>query len=124
MRWATRDDRGGAAVEFALLAPVLVLLLVGIVETGRLMWTRTSLQFAAEEASRFALARADAGPAQIAERARGRLAGMNPTAVQVVVASNTAEISVTVSASFAFMTQGLLPVGPLALSATSRLPRN
>lgn len=35
MRWAERDERGQATVELALLLPVLVLLLFGVLEFGR-----------------------------------------------------------------------------------------
>jgi Flp pilus assembly protein TadG len=43
---------GTAAVEFAILLPVFLTFLYGIVEFGRLMWTQTALQFAVEGAAR------------------------------------------------------------------------
>jgi len=47
-----RDIAGSAAVEFALTVPVLILLLFGIVETGRALWAKNSLQYAVERAAR------------------------------------------------------------------------
>jgi Flp pilus assembly protein TadG len=47
----SRND-GVAAVEFAILLPVFLTLLFGIVEFGRLMWTHAALQFAVEAAAR------------------------------------------------------------------------
>lgn len=48
---------GAAAVETALLLPVLLLLLLGVIEFGRLAWTRTALNFAVQEAARCAAVR-------------------------------------------------------------------
>jgi Flp pilus assembly protein TadG len=47
-----RADRGAAAVEFALVAPVLILLVVGIVEYGRAYGIQNSLTAAARESVR------------------------------------------------------------------------
>ena len=61
MTWAPRrfswficDAAGSAAVEFALTIPVLLGLLLGIAEFGRLMWTQNSIQYAVEQAARCA----------------------------------------------------------------------
>ncbi|MEO5994511.1 MAG: TadE family protein, partial [Arthrobacter sp.] len=45
-------ERGAVAVEFALLAPVLVLLLLGIMEFGRAYNVQISLSSAAREGVR------------------------------------------------------------------------
>jgi Flp pilus assembly protein TadG len=39
-----RDRRGGTAVEFSIVAVPLLVLLFGVIEIGRLMWTREALQ--------------------------------------------------------------------------------
>ena len=48
------DARGTSAVEFALLAIPLFTFLLGVVEFGRLYWTQSELQYAAEAAARCA----------------------------------------------------------------------
>lgn len=45
---------GATAVEFAFIGPALVMLLLGIMETGRAMWTQNALNFAVEQAARCA----------------------------------------------------------------------
>jgi Flp pilus assembly protein TadG len=46
------DQRGGAAIEFAILATPLVLFLFGITETSRAVWTQNALQYGAAMAAR------------------------------------------------------------------------
>ncbi|PLC12149.1 hypothetical protein AUQ48_07750 [Kocuria flava] len=47
-----RSQRGAAAVEFALVVPVLLALLLGIIEFGRAYNVQISLTHAAREAAR------------------------------------------------------------------------
>lgn len=50
-----RSSAGSAAVEFAFVAPALFLLLFAVVELGRGWWAKSSLQYAAERAARYAV---------------------------------------------------------------------
>ncbi|MDP4162007.1 MAG: TadE/TadG family type IV pilus assembly protein [Bacillota bacterium] len=47
-----RDQRGQSMVETALLLPVLLLLLAGIIDFGRLMYSYATLHMAAQETVR------------------------------------------------------------------------
>ncbi|MGO4804124.1 TadE family protein [Arthrobacter sp. 2MCAF15] len=49
---STTKERGAVAVEFALLAPVLIMLLLGIMEFGRAYNAQISLSSAAREGVR------------------------------------------------------------------------
>jgi len=59
-----RDERGTAAVELALLAPVFVVLLAVVVAAGRLVETKSALLSVAREAARAASAAPDAAAAR------------------------------------------------------------
>jgi hypothetical protein len=50
-----RSERGQNLVEFALILPVLVILLVGIFDLGHVVWTNDALSNASREAARFAI---------------------------------------------------------------------
>jgi len=56
---ARRDQEGAAAVEFALLLPLLVLLLFGMIEFGLAFNTRIQATNAAREAARMAVVGVD-----------------------------------------------------------------
>jgi Flp pilus assembly protein TadG len=49
-----RDRHGGAAIEMALVFPFLTLMILGAIETGWMLWTASTLDFAVEEAARCA----------------------------------------------------------------------
>ena len=59
------DDRGAAAVEFALVLPLLLILIFGIIDFGRLLNAKITLTEAAREGARAtALLGEDAGSAR------------------------------------------------------------
>lgn len=78
-----RTDTGAAAVELALVLPVLFLVVAGIVDLGRVMYTQVMLTNAAREGARVAITSAPAG--DIATRARAAA----PALPAMTVASTT-----------------------------------
>jgi Flp pilus assembly protein TadG len=50
-----RDRRGQTIVEFALILPIFILLLVGIIDFGRAVYASSTIQNAAREAVRVAI---------------------------------------------------------------------
>jgi len=64
-----RDQRGAAAVEAALVTPVLLLMVFGIIEMGFLMRDHIAVTSAVRNGARIASASADAGPADCTVRA-------------------------------------------------------
>ncbi len=71
-----RSERGAAAVEMALVLPVLLLLLLGIVEFGRAFQVQATLAAAAREGVRVMALDHDAAAAIAATRNAGD--GLNP----------------------------------------------
>ncbi|HLO77311.1 MAG TPA: TadE/TadG family type IV pilus assembly protein [Magnetospirillum sp.] len=120
-----RDCTGAMAVEFALLLPVLLLMLTGILEFGRAMWIRQDMQFAVEEAARYALANDTASVTAISAKVSARLGAVGPAGVPMTVTTtvDADAITVTASADFATVIPGILPQGNAVLSARCRLPR-
>jgi Flp pilus assembly protein TadG len=51
-RGAWRERQGAQAIEFALVAPTLLLLILGGMEFGHLLWTLAALHMSVEQAAR------------------------------------------------------------------------
>jgi len=85
-----RDERGTAAVELALLAPVLVLLFATVVAAGRVVDTKSAVLAVAREAARAASEARDPSEAQRAadERARQVAAGLGLDPTRLVVSED------------------------------------
>jgi len=49
-----RHEAGNTAIEFALTLPILLVMLFGIIEGGKVVWTQQSLQHGAQMAARCA----------------------------------------------------------------------
>ena len=61
-----RSERGAVAVEFAILAPILIMLLMGIMEFGRAYNAQASLSAAAREGVRVMAVSNDPAAARLA----------------------------------------------------------
>lgn len=95
-----RRERGAAAVEFALVLPVLLVLVLGIVEFGRAYNVQTTLSLAAREGVRTMALSND----QTAARTTAKAAASNLTLAdsQIVIslkAGTTTATSCTVDAT-------------------------
>lgn len=53
------NDRGVAAVEFAIVLPVFIMLVMGIVDFGRIYWIKSSMQYVVEQSARHAMVNSD-----------------------------------------------------------------
>lgn len=106
-----RSDRGAAAVEMALLAMPLVLLLMGILDFGRLLYTQNTITHAAQEGARYASLGKPDVVAKTQAAAGGLVVAVNPGAV----CTSGSDATVTVTYSFKF-------VSPLLFGVTN--PRN
>jgi Flp pilus assembly protein TadG len=103
-------DRGATAVEFALLLPLLLLIVFGIVDFGRALNAQITLTQAAREGARLAAL----GEPNVTGATQAAATGLNPVSVRVTAcpagALPTANAVVNVSYTFSFIT----PVGAIA----------
>jgi Flp pilus assembly protein TadG len=126
-----RENRGQSVVEFALVFPLLLVLLIGITEFGRAWMTMNVLTSAAREGARLAVVTA---PDQAAVAARAtevcNAAGITPSNITCVgpdSADPTRRVTVTVEMDFNFIVQNILGLldadglvtGTIPLRATS-----
>src|SRR5262245_28741698 len=86
MRWLKDlrlDRRGGAAVEFAILAPVLFTMLLGIVEMGRMFYVRQALEYATEQAARYYMLNPTTDSGSVTTYLQGQMAGSMGSGITV-----------------------------------------
>ena len=82
-----RAQRGSSSVEFAMVLPLLILFVLGIIDAGRLMWTYNRAEKAAQMAARYA-AVTDMVPSTLASRdftlaANGAVVGGQPVPINL-----------------------------------------
>jgi Flp pilus assembly protein TadG len=105
---ATRRPRrsgGSVAIEYALLLPVLLLFVLGIIDTGRLLWSYATLQRAVDAAARCGAvgAASCATTAQIASYAAGQAFGLAVTPAAFSVSTPACGVNVRGTLRFSFI---------------------
>lgn len=111
------NERGAVAVEFAILAPVLILILMGIIEFGRAYNVQASLSSAAREGVRVMAISNDKAAARTA--AKNAALSLNPALTDADISfggaycAPGAQISITISYNLKTLT-GI--AGPFAMT--------
>ena len=49
------NEGGQSLIEFALLLPVMLLIITGLIDVGRAVWQENTLAYAAREGTRYAM---------------------------------------------------------------------
>lgn len=123
-RWNVRSDRGAVAVEFALIFPILIVILIGIIEYGSMFNAQLLITGAAREGARAMSVSGSVAQAQSA--AVNAAAGLAPalSAANVSVSSPSctdgSDITVTISYTKPFLTGFFGASLPLTGTATRR----
>jgi Flp pilus assembly protein TadG len=124
------DARGGAVLEFAILAPVLFSLLLGIVEMGRMFYVRQALEYATEEAARYYMLNPSSASGTITTYLQGKMAGGMGSDISVIYADtascngNSSVTCTTITASYTFTSMAaILGLGDSLLRAKAQSVR-
>jgi Flp pilus assembly protein TadG len=134
-------EEGSAAIEAAIVLPVLLLAAIGSVEFGRGLWTYQTMLLAVEEAGRYAMVYA-ASPSLLTSascpgaasvtlqncavaKANAYLTAYGGNGVNVTSSEDAAtppNLTISASYSFNFIDPILLPFGPITLSSQVIVP--
>jgi Flp pilus assembly pilin Flp len=126
MRAFGRGNSGATAVEFAIVAPLLFLVMFGIIELGRAWWTKSSLQYAVERTARYYAVGCAAGgcPSDGAAYAASQMYGQSiGPSTFVITDSGGVKVCVTYTFSYAPWFVGDLDVLESAVTMTGQACR-
>lgn len=125
-----KTKRGQALVEFALLVPVMLLLVIGIAEFGRAWMTENILTGAAREGARFAAVQPSYNYIDIRDRVDTVLSGTGiaPTVNVTLISGPPANsIKVDVTSTYSVAIAGFIPglpiSGSFSLTGTATMRR-
>jgi Flp pilus assembly protein TadG len=121
------DRRASVALEYGLIAPLLLVLVLGIIDTGRLIWTYTTLYRATEAAARCGAINdtACATAAQIQSYAVAESWGLIVSSSAFTVTTPTCGLQVSATYDFTSIVPGfdlVAPMGLVTLQATACYP--
>jgi hypothetical protein len=108
-----KDKRGQSIIEFALVLPILLMVLFGITEFGRAIMVKNILHTASREGARLAAVSAEGDSLSVQDRVREVLlaASIKPADIQeITVEFDLTEhvVRVTVVTSFHVLSGGIL----------------
>jgi Flp pilus assembly protein TadG len=124
-----RRSPGQALVEFALVLPVLLVILMGLFDFGRAVYAYTTVSNAAREALRVAIV--DQNTTKIVAEGKQAAMGLPPNTVNVVFGTpgcaGALLIGCTAQVTVNHQWQAITPivgqiVGPITLSTTTEMP--
>jgi Flp pilus assembly pilin Flp len=120
-------QRGSVALEYGLIAPLLLVVVLGTIDTGRLIWNYTTLYRATEAAARCGAVntiRCATAP-QIKAYAVTEAWGLTIDASAFTVAAQSCGLQVQASYAFNSIIPGfdlVAPIGLITLQATACYP--
>lgn len=117
-----RQSSGAVAVEFALLLPVYIAVMFGVIEFGRLIWIRNTMEFAAETAARYGAITSGATNATVAAYAETQMIGMTCAGCfSATVASST--VTVVGTKNFTTLIAAYVPIPSTTITVTATFAR-
>ena len=130
-----RDERGATALEFAILAPVFLLLIFGIIAFGLLFWTQVGLQHGAVMAARCASIGSgtdlrglnttlcpNGDPTAVQNYAMQQALGLSLPPSTFTLTTPRPACGNQVSATYTFVFPDILNLSPLTLTAQACFP--
>jgi Flp pilus assembly protein TadG len=119
-----RDRRGATTIEIAFALPILIALLLGVFEFGRLFFTWSTIQYATEQTGRFAMSKPSATASELTNYLKTKLPGLvaNSVAINVAAETDAGVKYMVIVARVHFSFVSIFPINPLDLEGRSRVP--
>ncbi len=119
------NNKGSIAVEFALIMPILLVFMLGIIEFGRVMWIKSSLQYSVGKTARYVITNSDATDAEITAYAEGYVYGISSDGITFTSSTEEEDgvVFLTITAAYTFEPfVDFLSFGDMDIEGKTRLP--
>lgn len=120
--------RGATAVEFGIVFPLFLIMTLGIMEMGRAMWIKSSMQYAVERTARYYMVNNTKTPAELVIYADAELDSVGITYNVIFAAAldtATTPDTMTVTGSYVFQVLvTIIPFPDVTLTAQSSVRKN
>jgi Flp pilus assembly protein TadG len=106
------SQSGAAAVEFAFIVPVLLAMLLGAIEFGRVMYSKVAFEYAVAQASRFGRVTKAAGSDKVKKALSSNLLLLDPSHLKNVSFSEVvnADTTRTATLSASYQIDFMVPI--------------
>ena len=106
-----RGDDGSTTVEFSMIGVGFFLMMFGVLELGRMAWTSNVIDYAADEAARYAVLHEGAPPSEVEDFARDTMKSLLVSPDDASITIQNTSVSgidfIEVSGSYNFSTVAL-----------------
>jgi Flp pilus assembly protein TadG len=138
-RWRAATS-GATAIEFAIVLPVFLAVIMGIMEFGRMFWVQSTLQHSVEQTARLAMAEYtresftnanfstwfSTWETSLQTDAPSEVFGFDPSAITFTATTSTVSaidyVSIDASYSFSFIFPVIPGTSSIGLTALSKTP--
>jgi Flp pilus assembly protein TadG len=117
------DTRGTAFLDFSLVLPLLLILTLGVMDFGRLFWTKMTMSRAASAAARCFAMNSNTCPSADTAQTYASQQAWGTSNVTFNAATAACGAQVTATYNFTFIVPWWPGANPLALSTTTCYPR-
>jgi Flp pilus assembly protein TadG len=123
-----RSNREGAtAVEFAIILPVLLLILMGLIDFAMALHTKNTLQYAVERAARYAIVNQSGSTGSFSTEVTTHLAGIiDDSSVSITVTPQSADgmnfVFIEASQTYNFTLPFISYLGGVSIAGNTRVP--
>lgn len=124
VRRLLRNRDGASTIEIAFALPILIALLLGAFEFGRLFFTWSTIQYAAEQTGRYAMGKPSSTTTELTNFLKTKLPGLvaNSVAVNVSPESDSGVNYMVIVARVHFTFLSIFPINAVDLEGRSRVP--
>ena len=121
-----KNTEGGAAVEFALVVPAMLLVMTGIMEAGQGYMIRKDLQYALDEAARYVMINPTADSEDIEAHVASRVSSISADDIVVnvedVVVNDNAYKNIHLAYSFDTISGDVLAQEEISITVETTVP--